>query len=49
MSLCVMSYNILCGGDDRLPLIRDVVKEQNPDALALVEANSRANAEQLAR
>src|SRR5579884_2420479 len=49
MSLCVMSYNILCGVDDRLPLIRDVVKEQNPDVLALVEANSRANAEQLAR
>lgn len=49
MSLCVMSYNILSGGDDRLPLIRDVIKAQNPDVLALLEANSRANAEQLAR
>jgi exodeoxyribonuclease III len=49
MSLCVMSYNILLGGEDRLPLIRDVIKEQNPDVLALLEANSRANAEQLAR
>lgn len=49
MSLCVMSYNILFGGQDRLPLIRDVIQEQNPDVLALLEANSRANAEQLAR
>ena len=49
MPLCVMSYNILCGGDSRLPLIRDVIKERSPDVLALLEANNRANAEQLAQ
>jgi exodeoxyribonuclease III len=49
MSLCVMSYNILLGGESRMPLIQDVIKGQNPDVVALLEANSRANAEKLAQ
>src|SRR5689334_10800013 len=44
----VLSYNILMGGEDRLPLIAEVLREARPDAVALLEANSRANAETLA-
>lgn len=49
MPLCVMSYNIWLGGEDRLPLIQNVIQGQNPDVVALLEANNRANAETLAQ
>ncbi|MGH2561632.1 MAG: endonuclease/exonuclease/phosphatase family protein [Thermomicrobiales bacterium] len=45
----VLSYNIWQGGADRPPDIRAVIRRQEPDAVALVEANNRANATQLAR
>jgi endonuclease/exonuclease/phosphatase family metal-dependent hydrolase len=44
----VLSYNILKGGEDRLPLIRDVIRAQEPDVVALQEANDRGNLEALA-
>ncbi len=49
MTLRVLSYNILCGGEDRLPHIATVIRQQRPDVVALLEANSRANAEMLAQ
>lgn len=49
MSLKVLSYNIWVGGEDRLPAIAAVIRGQRPDAVALLEATSRANAEILAR
>lgn len=49
MTLSILSYNILYGGEDRLPLIAGVIQGQRPDVVALLEANSRANAEALAR
>jgi exodeoxyribonuclease-3 len=45
----VLSYNILKGGEDRLPLILEVIRGQAPDVVALQEANSAGNAEALAR
>jgi endonuclease/exonuclease/phosphatase family metal-dependent hydrolase len=45
----VLSYNIREGGDGSLPAIAGVIRRQRPDAVALLEANSRANAEGLAR
>ncbi len=48
MPLRVLSYNIWYGGQDRLPLIADVIKQQQVDAVALLEANSHAHAQQLA-
>jgi len=45
----ILSYNILHGGEERLPLIRDVIRAQAPDAVALLEASVRENAEWLAR
>jgi exodeoxyribonuclease III len=48
MPLRALSYNIWYGGQDRLPLIADVIKQQQPDAVALLEATSRSHAEQLA-
>jgi len=48
MPLRILSYNIWYGGQDRLPLIADVIKQQQPDAVALLEANSRSHAQQLA-
>ncbi len=45
----VLSYNIAEGGEGRLPEIVAVIRAHQPDAVALVEANSRANVEQLAR
>jgi endonuclease/exonuclease/phosphatase family metal-dependent hydrolase len=44
----VLSYNIREGGDGRLPFIAAVVRAQQADAVALLEANSRANTEALA-
>ena len=49
MSLRLLSYNILYGGEDRLPHIRNVIQRQQPDAVALLEANEQSNAETLAR
>ncbi len=48
MTLRILSYNILAGGEDRLPLIASVIQKQRPDVLALLEANSRSNAGALA-
>jgi endonuclease/exonuclease/phosphatase family metal-dependent hydrolase len=44
----VLSYNILLGGEDRLPDIEQVIRREKPDVVALLEANSPANAERLA-
>jgi endonuclease/exonuclease/phosphatase family metal-dependent hydrolase len=49
MTLSILSYNILYGGEDRLPLIADIIQKQQPGVVALLEANSHANAEALAR
>ncbi len=49
MPLRVLSYNILDGGQERLPRIVNVIRRSQPDAVALLEANSRPNAEWLAR
>ncbi len=49
MALRVVSYNILEGGGDRLPLIADSIRSLRPDVVALLEANSRPNADSLAR
>jgi exodeoxyribonuclease III len=48
MPLRVMSYNILLGGQDRLPCIARTIHGVAPDVVALVEANERAHAEALA-
>lgn len=44
----VLSYNIAEGGAGRLREIAALIGRQRPDAVALIEANSRANAEELA-
>jgi exodeoxyribonuclease III len=49
MALRVMTYNILDGGAERLPVIRDVIRGQGPDLLAIQEANDRELIESLAR
>jgi exodeoxyribonuclease-3 len=49
MALRIMSYNILMGGEDRLPHIADVIQQQQPDAVALLEANDYANVQALAQ
>src|SRR5947209_4291726 len=49
MTLKVLSYNIREGGDVRLQGIAAIIRQQQPDALALLEATSRANALTLAR
>jgi exodeoxyribonuclease-3 len=48
MTLRILSYNILAGGEDRLSLIAGVIQQQQPDLVALQEARSRSNAEALA-
>jgi exodeoxyribonuclease-3 len=48
MALRIFSYNILAGGEDRLPLIDTVIRRQQPDVVALMEARSRPNVEVLA-
>lgn len=48
MAFTILSYNIQEGGENRLPLIAGVIRDLNPDAVALLEANSRTNAEALA-
>ena len=49
MALRILSYNILFGGQDRLPLIARVIHRHQPDAVALLEANSQSNVEALAQ
>ncbi|HKC75480.1 MAG TPA: endonuclease/exonuclease/phosphatase family protein [Chloroflexota bacterium] len=49
MTLKVLSYNIREGGDDRLHGIAAIIRKQQPDAVALLEATSRAHALTLAR
>lgn len=49
MPLRALTYNILVGGEERLPFIRDIISGQNPDIVAIQEANSRENVETLAR
>lgn len=49
MALKVLSYNIREGGEGRLALIAGVIRRQQPDAVALLEATSRAHTETLAR
>lgn len=44
-----MSWNIWDGGGDRLERIAAIAREARPDALALIEADSRVNAETIAR
>lgn len=44
----VITYNIFYGGEERIPLIAQILCAQNPDLVALQEANDRSNAEQLA-
>ena len=48
MAFKVLSYNILEGGDSRLPDIAAIIRQQQPAAVALLEANRRANASALA-
>lgn len=48
MALRVMTYNILEGGGERLPFIRDVIRGQSPDIIAIQEANDRDLIESLA-
>lgn len=38
----IMSYNILDGGNDRLPLITDAIEKEAPDFLTINEANTFA-------
>ncbi len=38
----LMTYNILNGGEERLPLITKVIKEESPDYLTINEANTFA-------
>ncbi|HEX8996700.1 MAG TPA: endonuclease/exonuclease/phosphatase family protein [Ktedonobacterales bacterium] len=49
MPLRALTYNILVGGEERLPFIRDIISSQSPDVVAIQEANSRENVESLAR
>ena len=49
LTLRILSYNILVGGEERLPLIAHVIQRHRPDAVALLEANSQSNVEALAQ
>jgi exodeoxyribonuclease III len=49
MTVRILSYNILAGGEDRLPHLARVIQDQRPDAVALLEARSRALTEELAQ
>jgi exodeoxyribonuclease III len=48
-SLKVMSFNIQEGGDGRLQAIAELIRAQDADCVALLEADSLANVEALAR
>lgn len=38
-----MTYNILNGGKERVPLIIEIIKKESPDYLTINEANTFAN------
>jgi exodeoxyribonuclease-3 len=44
----IITYNIFYGGQERIPLIAQILRDQQPDLVALQEANDRSLAEQLA-
>jgi exodeoxyribonuclease III len=44
----IITYNIFYGGQERIPLIAQILRDQNPDLVALQEANERCLVEQLA-
>jgi endonuclease/exonuclease/phosphatase family metal-dependent hydrolase len=48
MTFKLFSYNIRDGGQGRLDLIAEVIRSQQPQAVALLEANSKPNAKILA-
>ena len=48
MALKIVSYNIQEGGSGRLSSIASVLRQQEPEIVALLEAGSRATAEALA-
>jgi exodeoxyribonuclease III len=48
MPFKVMSYNIENGGAGRLDILADVIRRQQPDAVALLEANDKRAVEALA-
>jgi endonuclease/exonuclease/phosphatase family metal-dependent hydrolase len=48
MTFKLLSYNIRDGGQGRLNLIAEVIQSQQPQAVALLEANSKPNAKALA-
>jgi endonuclease/exonuclease/phosphatase family metal-dependent hydrolase len=49
MKFRLLTYNILRGGGDRLPLIADVINSCAPDLVLLQEASDPVNVEKLAR
>jgi exodeoxyribonuclease III len=49
MTMSILSYNILAGGEDRLPHLARVIEHQRPDVVALLEARNHAHAEELAQ
>ena len=49
MTLKVMSYNIENGGAGRLGLLGDIIRRQQPDAVALLEATHKGTVEALAQ
>lgn len=49
MIMRVLSYNIREGAEGRLVAVTDVIRQEQPNAVALLEAASRDNAETLAR
>src|SRR5690348_12400334 len=44
----IITYNIFYGGEERIPLIAQILRDQHPDLVALQEANDRSSAEKLA-
>jgi exodeoxyribonuclease III len=48
LGLKILSYNLYNGGNNRLPLLANLIQSQRPDVVALQEATSRSNAESLA-
>jgi endonuclease/exonuclease/phosphatase family metal-dependent hydrolase len=48
MTLTVLAYNIREGGSDRITVIAEIIRAQQPDAVALAEATDRATVEALA-
>jgi len=47
--LRVLTYNIRRGGGDRLPALTELLRAQQPDAVALIEAPAQARVDALAR